>query len=312
MCRALLYLGQPVLLDNLLYQPDSALVRQSTMPRMLNLLNLAGFGLRAWDPSSHEAEHPYAYASHALPVFDRNLKGLARKIRATCVLAHVRGVAYSTEVEISLQNVHPFQFPRVPLTLAHNGDLARFRELKPLLAARVKPELAAHVSGTTDSEWIYALLLSQLADPYVKPDGDELLAAIARTFAILRELRGELGIAVSSPVNLFITDGEQLAAVRYCFDFGCYPTDDPATLQEQSLSYQTLNYQSLWYTAGREYGLHDGEWRMTGGSEHSDSILVASEPLTRDIGAWVELPEYCVLQATIRDGHPALRMRELA
>jgi hypothetical protein len=48
MCRALLYLGQPVLLDNLLFQPDSALVRQSYMPKMLNMLNLAGFGLRAW------------------------------------------------------------------------------------------------------------------------------------------------------------------------------------------------------------------------------------------------------------------------
>ena len=47
MCRALLYLGEPVLLDNFLYQPDSALVRQSTMPRMLNMLNLAGFGMRA-------------------------------------------------------------------------------------------------------------------------------------------------------------------------------------------------------------------------------------------------------------------------
>jgi glutamine amidotransferase len=53
MCRALLYLGEPVLLDNLLFQPDSALVRQSYMPKMLNLLNLAGFGLRAWDPGSH-------------------------------------------------------------------------------------------------------------------------------------------------------------------------------------------------------------------------------------------------------------------
>ena len=52
MCRALLYLGQPVLLDNLLFQPDSALIRQSTMPRMLNMLNLAGFGMRAWDPAS--------------------------------------------------------------------------------------------------------------------------------------------------------------------------------------------------------------------------------------------------------------------
>jgi glutamine amidotransferase len=37
MCRALAYLGQPVLLDHLLFQPDSALVRQSTMPRMLDI-----------------------------------------------------------------------------------------------------------------------------------------------------------------------------------------------------------------------------------------------------------------------------------
>lgn len=33
MCRALLYLGEPVLLDSFLYQPDSALVRQSYMPK---------------------------------------------------------------------------------------------------------------------------------------------------------------------------------------------------------------------------------------------------------------------------------------
>jgi predicted glutamine amidotransferase len=54
MCRALAYLGQPVLLDHLLFQPDSALVRQSTMPKMLNMLNLAGFGLRARVRNSHE------------------------------------------------------------------------------------------------------------------------------------------------------------------------------------------------------------------------------------------------------------------
>ena len=54
MCRALLYLGEPVLLDNLLFQPDSALVRQSYMPKMLHMLNLAGFGMRAWDPGSRD------------------------------------------------------------------------------------------------------------------------------------------------------------------------------------------------------------------------------------------------------------------
>jgi hypothetical protein len=39
MCRALLYLGQPVLLDTPLFRPDSALMRQSIMPRMLHTLN---------------------------------------------------------------------------------------------------------------------------------------------------------------------------------------------------------------------------------------------------------------------------------
>src|ERR671922_2498808 len=117
MCRALLYLGEPVLPDNLLFQPDSALVRQSYMPKMLNMLNLAGFGLRAWDPASHDPERAYSYYSQSLPVFDRNLKNLAEKIRAACLLAHVRGVAYSTAVEISLQNVHPFQFEGLPWAL---------------------------------------------------------------------------------------------------------------------------------------------------------------------------------------------------
>src|SRR5258706_345016 len=165
MCRALLYLGEPVLLDNLLFQPDSALVRQSYMPKMLHMLNLAGFGLRAWVRGSNEPDRPFSYASATLPVFDRNLKNLAEKISPSCVLAHVRGVAYSTAVDISLQNVHPFQFPGVRLALAHNGDLARFAEMKPQLFSHVKPEFAHLVKGTTDSEWIYALLVSQLEEP---------------------------------------------------------------------------------------------------------------------------------------------------
>ena len=306
MCRALLYLGQPVLLDNLLFQPDSALVRQSYMPKMLHMLNLAGFGMRAWDPGSHDATTPFAYASDSLPVFDRNLKSLAGKVRAGCVLAHVRGVAYSTQVEISLQNVHPFQFAGTPLALAHNGDLARFAELRPRLANHVRPELARQVRGTTDSEWIYALVLSQLADPTVAPAGEELVRAISRALAIIREERGRLGIDTSSSVNLFVSDGRQVAAVRYCFDFGRYATTEPARMHEAN-----MNFLSLWYTAGRGYGLHEGEWKMTGGAEHADSILVASEPLTRDVASWVEVPEYSLLHGEIVGGRPKVAIHYL-
>jgi glutamine amidotransferase len=306
MCRALLYLGEPVVLDNLLFQPDSALVRQSYMPKMLNMLNLAGFGMRAWDPASREAAAPFAYASDSLPVFDRNLKSLATKVAASCVLAHVRGVSYSTEVEISHQNVHPFQFPGMSLTLAHNGDLTRFAELRPRLAGHVRPEIARQVRGTTDSEWIYALILSQIEEPRLPSTGPALVAAVRRAIAIIREERAELGIDTSSSLNLFITDGRQIAAVRYCFDFGRYPTADAARVHEANLS-----FLSLWYTAGRDYGLHDGEWRMTGGAEEADSILVASEPLTRDVASWVEVPEYSLLHAEIRGDRPVATIHYL-
>jgi glutamine amidotransferase len=306
MCRALLYLGQPVLLDDFLFRPDSALVKQSYMPKMLHLLNLAGFGLRAWDAGSHEPEKPFAYASDAIPVFDRNLKGLAEKIRAHCVLAHVRGVPYNTKVEIATQNVHPFQFAGVPLAMAHNGDLARFAEMKPHLLAHVRPEFAAQIRGTTDSEWIYALVVSRLKDPFARPSGEELHEAVAHALGVLREVRAKLGIAAASPVNLFFADGTQLAAVRYTFDFGCYPPD-PAEFLPGHLAYYTL-----WYTAGRDYGLHEDEWRMAGGSDNADSVLVASEPLTRDVSAWVEVPEYSMLHAAIRrNQQPAVTLREL-
>jgi glutamine amidotransferase len=306
MCRALLYLGEPVLLDNFLYQPDSALVRQSYMPKMLNMLNLAGFGLRAWDSASHDPDHAFAYYSQGLPVFDRNLKNLAEKIRAGCLLAHVRGVAYNTRVEISLQNCHPFHFKNVPLVMAHNGDLARFTDMKPHLFPKLKPEIAAQIHGTTDSEWVYALILSQLPDPYGHPSADDLAKAVENTLDIIRAARKKLGISVSSSLNLFIADGTQLAAVRYCFDFGCFPTDDPARVHEANLS-----YLSLWYTAGRNYGLHDGEWQMTGGSDNATSILVASEPLTRDTAAWVEVPEYAMLHATIKKDRPVIAIHDL-
>jgi len=306
MCRALLYLGQPVLLDNLLFQPDSALVRQSFMPKMLHMLNLAGFGMRAWDPQSANPDQAYSYYSQSLPVFDRNLQNLAQKIRPSCLLAHVRGVAYSTRVEISLQNVHPFHFPRVPLVLAHNGDLARMAEMKPLLAPHIRPEHLAQIHGTTDSEWIYALVLSQLTGPLDNLDEERVFSGLERAFGLIRDARAKLGIDISSSVNLFVANGRQLVAVRYCFDFGRYRTEGPEKVHEANLT-----FLSLWYTLGRDYNLHEGEWKMTGGAENADSIIVASEPLTRDTSAWVELPEYGALFAEIRHGRPRVAVRLL-
>ena len=307
MCRALLYLGQPVLLDDLLFKPDSSLVSQAYMPRMLHLLNLAGFGLLAWDRDSHDPAMPFRYADTTLPVFDRNLKGLAAKVRADCVLAHVRGVAYSPQVNISLQNTHPFCFDGYRVALAHNGDLHRVAEMKDDLLGYMEPAVARLISGTTDSELVYALLLSRLSDPRDGAAPDELIQAIEETLDIIRQVRAQHGIDTSSSLNLFISTGEAVAAVRYCFDFGCYRTDRAVGIHEANLS-----YLSLWYTTGREFGLHEDEWKMIGGEDMASSLLIASEPLTRDTATWNEVPEYSLVHGKVRDGRPHIAVHPLA
>ena len=303
MCRVLAYYGAPVPLDELLFDPDSSLVSQAYAPQMLEMLNLAGFGMVAWDDASFSAEKPFVYKTTQLPFFDRNLRALSSKVRARCLLAHVRGVAHSHRATVNEQNVHPFQFPGTRLSLAHNGDLAQFALMKYDLLEHIRPEIARVIAGTTDSEWIFALLVSRLRDPAHVESAEELLAALDGTLRILRRVRDRHGIAQSSSVNLFVSDGTHLVATRFGFDFGCYAeVPHPAN----------VNFLSLWYTTGRDYGQHDGEWKMIGGPAGADSLILASEPLTRDVSTWIEVPEYSAVYASGETGYDAARVVELA
>ena len=286
MCRMLGYLGSPVPLDHLLYAPDSSLLKQTIDAQMLGMLNLAGFGLSAWDAASREAQTPFAYRSTQVAIFDRNLQALAGKVQTDALIAHVRGVPYNAGVQISDHNVHPFRFDGVRLAMAHNGDLAGFRDMRYDLVEHVTPEFARRIQGSTDSEWIYALTVSALEDPAAPVSPHDLAKAVDHALGVIRKVRDRHGIRQSSSANLIACDGQTLVATRFTFDFGRY---DKKPLQGAA------EYLSQWYTLGRDYGLHDGDWKMTGGAANADSVIVASEPLTRDLSTWVEVPEYSAL-----------------
>lgn len=306
MCRVLAYVGTPVPLENFLYRPDSSLVTQSIDPRMLHMLNLGGFGMAAWARGSRDPDEPFVYKSTAVPVFDANLRSLAKKLEVEALLAHVRGVPYHSDVTLGEQNLHPFRYEGFRWAFAHNGDLLRFPEMKHALLEHIKPAIAQRIRGNTDSEWMYALLMSQLEDPTAEHRADELARAVDRMLRVLRRTREAHGIDVSSPVNLFLCDGRRLVAVRFTFDYGCYPLDALARVHEMQ-----LRYLSLWYTAGRQYGHVDGEWRMVGETAGADSVIFASEPLTRDVSSWMQVPEYALVYAERSAGRPIFGTIEL-
>lgn len=294
MCRMLGYLGTPVLLDHLLYAPDSSLVKQTVDAQMLGMLNLAGFGLAAWDEQAPERDIPLCYRSTQVAIFDRNLHALARKVRASALLAHLRGVPYRSNTQVNQESLHPFRFDATPLALAHNGDLADFHDMRFDLVEHVRPEFARQIHGSSDSAWIYALVVSALEDPAGPLSAYDIVRAVSRALTVIRKTRDRHGIQRSSSVNLILGDGVNLVATRFTFDFGRF---------DEAPSQGDIDYLSQWYTMGRDYGLHDGEWKMIGTAGDADSVLIASEPLTRDTSTWVEVPEYSALLVTRDAGH---------
>jgi glutamine amidotransferase len=304
MCRILAYLGEPLAVETLLFRTDNGLVRQSHSPRMMNtFLNLAGFGMTAWNPASLRPEEPLTYRATTLPTFDRNLRFIASKTETTCLVAHVRGVTYSGDAVVTETNLHPFRFAGARVVLAHNGHLRQFARMRYALVEHVRPELAQRIEGTTDSEWIYALVLSQLDDPYGAPGTRELADAAAAALRILRTVRAAHGIDTSSPVNLCLSTGSALVATRFSLDYGWYPPEDEMLETD-------LPFVSLWYSVGGEYADHDGVWQMTAG-DPPRSLVIASEPLTTDFSTWLEVPEYSILTAELGARGLEVEMREL-
>jgi glutamine amidotransferase len=292
MCRVVAYLGRPIQLAHVLYETDSSLVTQTYRPQMLANLNLAGFGMAVWNTASPRPDEPLVYRTTKLPAFDPNLRNLSWKLETTCLLAHVRGVTLGRADDVSEQNVHPFRFPGAGVAVAHNGHLREFARMRYDLIEHIRPEIASSIGGSTDSEWLSALVVSQLET--AAPDAEQLVDAVVKAFRVLREVRARHGIATSSPVNLFLSTGECLVATRFSFDYGWFPEDD--VLLEIDLP-----YASLWYTAGERYAEHDGEWEMVGDGP-AESFLIGSEPLTKNTSTWLEMPEYAVLSASLRDG----------
>lgn len=303
MCRILTYIGKPILIEELLYRPDNSFIQQSYNPKyMSHLLNLAGFGLAAWDHISHNPKFPYLYKTPQLPFYDSNLRNLATKISAYCLLAHLRGVSYHEQQVVSIQNVHPFIFSGANVLLAHNGSLSDFDMMRYDLLEYIDPEYRKNIQGTTDSEWIYSIFLSQLPSSIGTYQTQDIINAVLETLKIIQNVRRKKNIRTNSPVNLFITNGEFIAATRFVLDYG-WPAPDSTPSTHSS-------YHSLWYTYGDNYGLYDNEYKMKE-SDSKQSIIIASEPLTEDTTTWLEVPEYTLIVARLSENEIKITSQDI-
>ena len=303
MCRVLAYIGEPILIEELLSKPDNSLIKQSYAPKfMTHIQNLAGFGMSVWNKDLMSSSEPFVFKTLELPFFSHNLIRISRQIQSNSFMAHVRGIKYEQTERVSTSNTHPFLYPGFKAAFAHNGELEGFDEMKYDLIDYIKPDIAKRIHGTTDSEWMYAVFSSQLEDPKKFCGVDELLDAVKKTFKILKKVKKKNNLTISSPVNLFISSADCVLATRFVFNFGSFPIE---------FSSAHMAYHSLWYTYGERYGYFDGEHKMVGEDGAKRSVIISSEPLTNDTTTWIEVPEYTAITAERESDRIRVKLHDL-
>jgi glutamine amidotransferase len=200
MCRWMAWLGQPVLIDELLFKTQHGIVDQSLHARMgAEPTNGDGFGLGWYG----EGDGPGIYRSVAPAWSDPNLRELASHIESPLFIAHVRAAIGSPVQET---NCHPFREGR--WLLVHNGYIAELATLRRDLMLAVDPERFPRIHGSTDTEVVFQLALSFGLE-------DDPIEALERTVGFIEATAREHGIGAAVQGTFGVADGDMLWAVRY-------------------------------------------------------------------------------------------------
>jgi predicted glutamine amidotransferase len=255
MCRWMAWLGQPVLIEELLFNTEHGIVDQSLHARMgAEPTNGDGFGL-GWYGTGNG---PALYRSVSPAWADANLRELAAHVESPLFLAHVRAAIGSP---VQQTNCHPFRRGR--WLFVHNGFLADFHELRRELMLAIDPALFSDLQGSTDTEVVFHLALTFGLER--NPVG-----ALEKAVGVVEEAARRRGTAGAVQASFGVSDGTRLWAVRYA-------TEGPA----RSL------FASADVDAVRR--LHPDNPRFQRLS--ADDRLIVSEPFSELPGVWREIPQ---------------------
>jgi glutamine amidotransferase len=272
MCRWLAYSGPAIYLDKVLFEPENSLISQSLNARLgATATNGDGFGVGWYG----ERGRPGLFRD-VLPAWnDDNLRSVSEQIRSSLFFAHVRA---STGTATARYNCHPFRHGQ--WLFMHNGRISCYERVRRDIDMLIAHELYPHRVGTTDSEAIFYLMLSNGLDA-------DPVGAIARTMGQIGAVMAAAQVAEPLRFTAAAANGRQIYAVRYSSDG-----------QSPSLFYGRPQVEGADLTCAPQ-------------------AMILSEPLDANSANWVEVPEGHVLMAeagrigAIRPFTPTTRPREI-
>lgn len=273
MCRLTVYKGRPILIGDIVIQPENSLLYQSRdaayHPGVLDkshqrniLVNGDGFGVAWYGEVPSKGSCCFKFVTPAWS--DTNLRNIGRHISSPLLFAHVRAAASGHNPHepmiVSNENCHPFSYKEY--TFMHNGGIPSFTKIKLKILNLLSPETFANIKGTTDTEYIFAIFLNCLppADPLKPHSVSDMVDAMNQTVSIVVQLCKENGITEHCSLNLCVTNGIHIIATR----FRNGPRSPP----------------SLYYNLGSKFVCKDGHFYAEDDSIGTD-IVISSAPLSK-------------------------------
>jgi glutamine amidotransferase len=197
MCRHLAYLGPPLPLSALLFDPPHSLCHQSWAPRDMRgggTINADGFGVGWYAPSG------VVRYRRATPLWsDTSLPALAAATSSGSILAAVR----SATAGMPVVETASAPFTDGPWLFSHNGVVSGWPSSMAGLASSLPVPDLLTLDAPTDSALVWALVRDALRG------GADPAKAVATTAAAV------ISAAPGSRLNLLLTDGESLVATTY-------------------------------------------------------------------------------------------------
>ena len=276
MCRFALYMGTPIQISALVTDPSHSLVHQSYHAKEREEpLNGDGFGIAWYAPEISRAPGLYKDISPAWN--NRNLHGLSRVIKSSCILAHVRAATGGTAVNYA--NCHPFT--RDQFSFMHNGAIGGFSKIKRALRHKLSDEAYSGIEGSTDSEHAFALMMDHYnaARATNIESRQAMQLAMQKSIADIKALKSSMGETSPCQLNFVFCDGQNAIISRYT-------------------SGEPEKANTLYYWQGKDTASAQGLHRFQDTcAEHSNALIIASEPLTQD-NRWVPVPSNNLLTVT--------------
>jgi glutamine amidotransferase len=177
----------------------------------------------------------------------------------------------------------------------HNGVVSNFIDIRRDLLHMMSFDAYCNVFGTTDSEHVAALFVTNLTKGGTKDTWEqehsleEMLEALTETVVQILTLQHQKLGAKAAPnsLNLCVTDGQKIIAIR----FRNHETEQPPSLYWSEFAGRTLNRK---YPGHPDAPVHN-ENATRGPDEHGRHTIVASEPTTHDMNEWNLISRNCAL-----------------